>query len=181
MAYHVPSAWKSGGHTSPASSNKLRPCIGAAAILDMKKVTYRRTKLKWLVTYLFNGFTEKLKQSYNLCIRSEFIQWCNRECRPSLWSAAAVNFNEICKVKTRLRAVLQITSAQKHASIHFILPRLKINRTGGSTHRRRKYKTRLIRSTKSDRLNTRIRCGHNKQSEATRSTFARLCSSVGGS
>jgi len=27
---------------------------------------------------LFNGFTEKLKQSYNLCIRSECIQWSNR-------------------------------------------------------------------------------------------------------
>jgi len=42
--------------------------------------------------------------------------------------------NEICKVKARLRAVLQITSAQQHAPIHFILPRLKLNRTGGSTH-----------------------------------------------
>jgi len=56
-----------------------------------KNVTYRRTKLKWLVTYLFNGFTEKLKQSYNLCIRSECIQWSNGECRPSVWSAAAEN------------------------------------------------------------------------------------------
>jgi len=37
--------------------------------------------------------------------------------------------------KVRLRAVLQITSAQQHAPIHFILPRLKLNRTGGSTHR----------------------------------------------
>jgi len=74
--------------------------------------------------------------------------------------------------------VLQITSAQQHAPIHFILPRLKLNRTGGSTHWRMKYKTRSIRSTRSDRLFTRIRCGHNKQSEATRSTFARLCSSV---
>ena len=36
------------------------------AILDLKKVTYRRIKLKRLVYYLFNGFTEKLKQSYNL-------------------------------------------------------------------------------------------------------------------
>jgi len=35
----------------------------------------------------------------------------------------------------------------------------------GSTHWRRKYKTYSIRSTKSDRLTTRIRCGHNKQSE----------------
>jgi len=80
--------------------------------------------------------------------------------------------------KARLRAVLQITSAQQHAPIHFILPRLKFNRTGDSTHWRMKYKTRSIRSTKSDRLTTRIRCGHNKQSEATQSTFARLCSSV---
>ena len=80
--------------------------------------------------------------------------------------------------KARLRAVLQITSAQQHVPIHFILPRLKLNRTGGSTHWRRKYKTCSIRSTKSHRLTTRIRCGHNKQSEATRSTFARLCSSA---
>jgi len=74
--------------------------------------------------------------------------------------------------------LLQITSAQQHAPIHFILPRLKLNRTGGSTLWRMKYKTRSIRSTKSDRLTTRIRCGHNKQSEVTRSTFARVCSSV---
>jgi len=93
-------------------------------------------------------------------------------------SAAAENFNEICKVKARLRAALQITSAQQYPSIHFILPYLKLNRTGGSTHWRRKYKTRSIRSTKSDRLTIKIRCGHNKLSEATRSTFARLCSSV---
>ena len=58
-------------------------------------------------------------------------------------------------------------------------PRLKLNRTGGSRHWRRMYETQLIRSTKSDQLNTRIRCGYNKQSEATRSIFARLCSSVG--
>jgi len=93
-------------------------------------------------------------------------------------SAAAENFNEICKVKERLRAVLQIISAQQHPPINFILPHLKLNRTGGSTHSWRKYKTRSIRSTKSDRLATKIYCGHNKQSEATRSTFARLCSSV---
>jgi len=46
---------------------------------------------------LFNGFTEKLKQSRYLCIRSELLkvetvsllmhtfgcmQWSNRECRP---------------------------------------------------------------------------------------------------
>ena len=68
--------------------------------------------------------------------------------------------------------MLQITSAKQYAPIHFILPHLKLNR-------RRKYKTRTIRSTKSDRLTTRIRCGQNKKSEATRSTFARLCSSVG--
>ena len=70
--------------------------------------------------------------------------------------------------------MLQITSTQQHAPIHFILPHLKLNQTGGSTHWRRKYKTRSIRSTKSDRLTTTIRCGHNKQSEAVRSTFARL-------
>jgi len=80
---------------------------------------------------------------------------------------------------TYAHAVLQITSAKQYAPIHFILPHLKLNRTGGSTHWRRKYKTRPIRSTKSDRLTTRIRCGHNKQSEATRNTSARLCSSVG--
>ena len=33
------------------------------------------------------------------------MQWSNRECKPSVWSAAAENFNEICKVKARLRAV----------------------------------------------------------------------------
>jgi len=38
--------------------------------------------------------------------------------------------------------VLQITSAQQHAPIHFILPRLKLNRTGGSTHWRRKHSTK---------------------------------------
>ena len=138
-----------------------------------------RAKLKWLVTYLFNGFSEKLKRSYNLCIRLQCIQWSNRECRPSVWLAAAESFNEICKVKARLRVVLQITSAQQHASIHFILPRLKLNGTGRSTHWRRKHKTRSIRSTNSDRLTTKRRCGHSKQSAATQSTFARLCSSVG--
>ena len=106
------------------------------------------------------------------------MQWSNQEWRPSVWSAAAENFNEICKVKARLRAVLQITSAQQRASIHFILPHLKSNRTGGSTHWRRKHKTRSIRSTKSDGLATRIRCSHNKRSDAMRCTFARLYSSV---
>ena len=125
------------------------------------------------------NFTESLKHSYNLCIRLECMQWSNRECRPSVWSAAAENFNEICKVKAWLREVLQITIAQQHAPINFILPSLKLNRTGGSTHWRRKYKLRSIRSTKNDRLNTRMRCSHNKQSEAPRITFARLCSSVG--
>ena len=47
--------------------------------------------------------------------------------------------------KARLRAVLQITSAQQHAPIHFILPRLKLNRTGGSTHWRMKYSTKHVR------------------------------------
>jgi len=55
---------------------------------------------------MFNGFNEKLKQSYNLCIRLQCTQWSNRECRPSVWSAAAESFNEICKVKERLHAVL---------------------------------------------------------------------------
>ena len=58
-------------------------------------------------------------------------------------------------------------------------PPPKIKSTGGSTHWRRKYKTRSIRRTKSDWPTTRIRCDHNKQSKATWSTFARLCSSVG--
>jgi len=80
------------------------------------------------------------------------IQWSNRECRPSVWSAAAESFNEICKVIARLRALLQITSAKQQAPIHFILPHLKLNRTGDSTHWRRKYKTRTIRSTKTDSL-----------------------------
>jgi len=128
-------------------------CRNAEGVHGKKNVGnpwYRKTKLKQLVPYLFNDFTEKLKQSYNLCIRSECMQCSNRECRPSVWSAAAENFNEICKVKARQWAVLQITSAQQHASIHFILPRLKLNRTGGSTHWRRENKTRLVRSTKSD-------------------------------
>jgi len=51
--------------------------------------------------------------------------------------------------------VLQITSAQQYAPIQFILLHLKLNRTGGSTHWRRKYKTRSIRSTKSARLTIR--------------------------
>jgi len=34
------------------------------------------------------------------------------------------NFNEICKVKARLREVLQITSAQQHTPIDFTLSRL---------------------------------------------------------
>jgi len=58
-------------------------------------------------------------------------------------------------------------------------PHLKLNRTVGSTRWRRKYKTRSIWSTRCYRLTTRIRCGHNKKLEATRSTFARLCSFVG--
>jgi len=108
----------------------------------------------------------------------ERMQWSNREYRPSAWSAAADNVNEMCKVKARLRTVLQITSAQQHATIHFILPHPKLNRTGSSTHWRTKHKTCSIRSTKSGRLITRKRCGHNKQSEATRSTSARMCSSL---
>jgi len=44
-----------------------------------KKLKYRKAKLKWLVFCLFNGFTEKLKQSYNLCIRLQCMQWSNRE------------------------------------------------------------------------------------------------------
>jgi len=46
---------------------------------------------------------------------------------------------KMCEVKARLRAVLQITSAQQHAPIHFILPHLnytepEVQRTGeGST------------------------------------------------
>jgi len=79
----------------------------------------------------------------------------------------------------RLRAVLQITSAQLTRTNSLHPPHLKLNRTGGSTHWGKKCKTRSIRSTKSNRLTTRIRCGHNKQSEETRSKFARLCSSVG--
>jgi len=42
----------------------------------------------------------KLKQSYNLCILSECIQWSNREWRPSVWSAAAENFNENVQSKS---------------------------------------------------------------------------------
>ena len=163
----------------PEPAPRLPPHLWTPLFLShiiWKKVKYRRAKLKWLVSYLFNGFPENLKQSYNLCIRLQCMQWSNRECSPSVWSAAAQSFNEICKVNERLRAVLQLTSAQQHTPIHFILPHLKLNRTGGLTHWRMKYKTRSIRSTKSDRLTTRIRCGHNKQWEATWSTFARLCS-----
>ena len=105
-----------------------------------KKAKCRRANLNWLLTYLFDGFTENLKQSYSLCIRLQCIQWYNRECRPSVWSAPAESFKEIYKAKERLRAVLQITSAQQHAPIHFILPHLKFNRTGDSTQWRRKYK-----------------------------------------
>jgi len=143
--------------------------IGTDAILDLKKLKYGRAKLKLLVTYLFNGFTEKLKQSHNLC-----IQWSNQEADHQYGRQLRRVSMKNAEVKVRLRAVLQITSAQQHAPIHFILIYLKLNRTRDSTHWRRKYKTRSIRSTKSDRLTTRIRCGYNKQSEATPSTFARL-------
>jgi len=58
--------------------------------------------------YLFNGFIKKLKESYNFCIRLQCIQWSNQQCRPSERSAAAGSFNDICKLKARLRTVLQI-------------------------------------------------------------------------
>ena len=88
----------------------------------------------WPITWLFNGFIKKLKQSYNLCIRLQCIQWSNRECRPSVWLAAAESFNEICKLKhgcAQRRRLTPLTSAQQHAPIHFILPHLKLNLTGG--------------------------------------------------
>jgi len=47
--------------------------------------------------------------------------------RPSVCSAAAKSFIQICKLKARLRAVQQITSAQQHAPKHFILLHLKLN------------------------------------------------------
>jgi len=118
-----------------------------------------------------------LKQSYNLCIRLECMQWSNWECRPSVWSATAENFNEIRKVKARLREVLQITSAQQHAPIGFILPRLKLNRTGGLTHRRKKYKIRSMRSTKSDRLNTNYKDTMRPQ-QAIRSNTEHICTTM---
>jgi len=146
--------------------------IGTETILGLKKgEIVTMAQLKWLITYLFIGFINKLKQSQNLCIRLQCIQWSNRECRPSAWLAAAESFNEICKLKVRVRAVLQIsalTSAQQHTPMHFILLHLKLNRTGGSTHWRRKYNTWSTRSTKSYRLTTRIQCDHNKQLEVTR-------------
>ena len=49
-----------------------------------EKITLRRTNLTWLVYHLFNSFTKYLKQSYNLYIRLECMQWSNRECRPSV-------------------------------------------------------------------------------------------------
>ena len=87
-----------------------------------------------LVTYLFNGFpgTKNLEQCYNLT----YAYWSNRECRPSVWPAAGESFSEICKAKERLRVELQITSAQQHAPIHFILHQIELDvqRTGeGST------------------------------------------------
>jgi len=45
------------------------------------------------MTYLFDGFIKKFIQSYNLCIRLQCTQWSNRECRPSVWSAAAESFS----------------------------------------------------------------------------------------
>jgi len=61
-------------------------------ILDFKKVTgVGRTKLKWLVTYryLFNGFTEKLKQSYNLCNYVNTSAQA-RQANAALWCAATL-------------------------------------------------------------------------------------------
>jgi len=63
------------------------------------------------ITWLFKGIIKKLKQSYNLCIGLQCIERSNRECRPSVWPAAAESFNEIRKLKERLRAVLQIDVA----------------------------------------------------------------------
>ena len=115
----------------PEPAPRLPPHLWTPLFLShiiWKKVKYRRAKLKWLVSYVFNGFPENLKQSYNLCIRLQCMQWSNRECSPSVWSAAAQSFNEICKVNERLCAVLQITSAQQHTnSLHPPPPKIKSN------------------------------------------------------
>ena len=103
-----------------------------------------KTEFALKIFTVFNiRFTLRIFEQLALALNS--LYW---ECRPSIWSAAAENSNEICKVKARLWAVLQITSAQQHTSIHFILPRLKLNRTGGSTHWRKENKTWSIRSTR---------------------------------
>jgi len=34
--------------------------IGTEAILDLKKLKFSRAKLKWFISYLFNGFIKKL-------------------------------------------------------------------------------------------------------------------------
>jgi len=91
-------------------------------------------------------------------------------------SCRELQWNMQSKSTTARSATDHQCATTRTNSLH--LPRLKLNRNGGSTHWWRKYKTRSIRSTKSDRLITRIRCGHNKQSEAARSTFAWLCSFV---
>jgi len=108
--------------------------IGTETILGLKKgEIVTMAQLKWLITYLFIGFIDKLKQSQNLCIRLQCIQWSNRECRPSAWLAAAESFNEICKLKVRLRAVLQISAADQCATTHTNAlhpppPKIKSNR-----------------------------------------------------
>ena len=41
---------------------------------------------------------------------------------------------------SRMHRLTPLTSAQQHTLMHFILPRLKLNRVGDSTHRRKKHK-----------------------------------------
>jgi len=102
------------------------------------------------LTALLKTRNSLLTYAYVYNVYSDLIENADHQYDRQLQS-----FNEICKVE-RLHAVLQITSAQQHPPIRFILPHLKLNRTGCSTRWRRKYKTRSIRSTQSHRLTTRI-------------------------
>ena len=79
-------------------------------------VKYGRAKLKWLITNC-TCLTALLRSCFNLYIHLQYIQWSNREWRPSVWSAAAESFNKICKLKARLRVVLQINAAHQRAPI----------------------------------------------------------------
>ena len=61
-------------------------------------------------------------------------------------------------------------------SLHPPPPKIKSNRRFNALAK--EVQNTFVTNHKKQPLTTRIRCGHNKQSEATRSIFARLCSSV---